>query len=69
MTNQLHGRGRARMFAGFRMCSRGLVTGGGRQGIGDGDKQDKNMARVRVREGHPTPPAFAMQTRHIFSTF
>jgi len=26
MTNQLHGRGRARMFAGFSMCSRGLAA-------------------------------------------
>ena len=24
---------------------------------------------ARVREGHPTPPAFAMQTRHVFLYF
>ena len=34
-----------------------------------GDKKDKYLARVRVREGHPTPPAFAMQTRHNFCVF
>lgn len=27
------------------------------------------MARARVRKGHPTPMAFAMQSRHIFSIF
>jgi len=28
-----------------------------------------NILRARVREGHPTPPALAMQTRHIFCSF
>ena len=69
MTNQHHGRGRGRVFAGFHVCSRGLVAGGMPWGFGDGVKQDKNMACARVREGHPTPPALAMQTRHIFYSF
>ena len=35
MTNQHHGRGRGRVFAGFRMCSRGLVAGGMPWGFGE----------------------------------
>ena len=35
MTNQYHGRVRVRVFAGFHVCSRGLVAGGMPWGFGE----------------------------------
>ena len=69
MTNQPRAgvRGRVRMWLG---CGVGHVFENWRGvTLRRCDKTDKNMARVRARKGHPTPHAFAMQSRHVFCIF
>ena len=59
----------AGVFAGFGMCSRGCNS----QPVSQRGNHHRWFVKIfggaRVREGHPTPPAFAMQTRHLFCIF
>ena len=69
MTNALRGRVRGRMCVWDSSGLPAWVAGGVAYRFGDMVTKDKYLARVRVRKGHPTPPAFAMQTRHNFCVF
>ena len=69
MTNRLRAGARAGVFWGLGACCWGLGVRLGCVTFRRGDKKDKYLARARVREGHPTPPAFAMQSRHHFCIF
>tara|TARA_R100001440_G_scaffold45328_1_gene65058 strand:- start:732 stop:1043 length:312 start_codon:yes stop_codon:yes gene_type:complete len=46
----------------FWGCPCGFVLGHHRWG-------NKNLLALRVRKGHPTPPAYAMQSRQQFCIF
>jgi hypothetical protein len=69
MTNRLRAGARAGVCVGSGACCWGLGVCLGCVTFRRGDKKDKYLARARVREGHPTPPAYAMQSRHIFCIF